>query len=144
MTHPVSKSFTTAWRVWTNETIVETARDLAMQTQVPGLQVVDVEARVRDDLDVEEPVLALTVALDDPSPDQETWPLEAVQDLRETIRRKAAEAGLPYALSVQLRSANEPAADKAAASGDDLAADEAAASGDDLAERLDDQPTSDA
>lgn len=110
------------WRARSDQEVIDAARAIPLQVTVSGLTVVEVNARLRDDLDLEEPVIGLTVALAPPSEGEETWPLPDVLRLRQLIREEAVRLAIPYAVSVQLLTADPPSAAEQGEPASDLAA----------------------
>lgn len=83
----------------------EIAEWLGSQT-VRGLQPVGVEVRRSDDQSGTQ-AWFFVIVLDDPAPDEGTWPVEALTELDRLARDRAVEKGLSWPWYVVFRAATE-------------------------------------
>lgn len=77
------------------EATSELAR-FATGVEIEGLEVRRASIALDDRRDGE-PVTRITLLVDDPWAGEDTWPLEAVVDLKRRLSRRAVELGLPAA-----------------------------------------------
>lgn len=113
MTHPVGRDLSLSWRGRDDQQVLEEVRRIATSATVPGIKVAGATSEVREDFETDGPAVVVVLALADPLSGQETWDVDALQQLLDDIRRRVNEAAIPYDLVLLVTSATPEA------SGDD-------------------------
>ena len=106
MSQPVGLESDSRWHLsWTLNDLTEVLVRAARESSTAQVTVEDAMVEWRLDL-AEEPVLLVTMALSDPPPGADTWPVEDLYQIRTGVRERAAGAGVPVGLAFSLRSAH--------------------------------------